>query len=108
MAFRSTFSDRLVPGGNPNFADHAYVVNRVTRRIERVDVSNDGELSEVGVFNVLISADGRVVAFDSSSGNLVPGDGDTAHDVFVRDRRTGRTEGITTPAAPNTFTGQAC
>ena len=106
VAFRS-FSDRLVADGNPNFADHAYVVDRATHAIERVDVSNDGELAEVGVFNVLISADGRVVAFDSGSGNLVPGDGDTAQDVFVHDRRTGRTEGITTRRPTDTFTGQS-
>ena len=106
VAFRS-FSDRLVPDGNPNFADHAYVVDRVTHAIERVDVSNDGELAEVGVTTVLISADGRVVAFDSGSGNLVPGDGDVAHDVFVHDRRTGRTEGITTRRPTDTFTGNS-
>jgi Tol biopolymer transport system component len=106
VAFRS-FSDRLVADGNPNFADHAYVVDRKTRSIERVDVSNDGELAEVGVFNVLISADGRVVAFDSGSGNLVPGDGDQAFDVFVHDRKTGKTEGITTRRPTDTFSGQS-
>ena len=106
VAFRS-FSDRLVPDGNPNFADHAYVVDRVTHAIERVDVSNDGDLAEVGVTTVLISANGRVVAFDSGSGNLVPGDGDVAHDVFVHDRRTGRTEGITTRRPTDTFTGNS-
>ena len=106
VAFRS-FSDRLVSDGNPNFADHAFVVDRVTHAIERVDVSNDGELAEVGVFNVLISANGRVVAFDSGSGNLVPGDGDLAHDVFVRDLTTGKTEGITTRRPTDTFTGNS-
>jgi hypothetical protein len=32
-----------------------------------------------------ISADGRFVAFDSFASNLVPGDGNEAPDVFVRD-----------------------
>ena len=40
--------------------------------------------------------DGRVVAFDTSAGNLVPGDGDQAFDVFVHDRKAGKTEGIST------------
>jgi Tol biopolymer transport system component len=36
-----------------------------------------------------ISADGRYVAFSSSADNLVPGDTNHDHDVFVRDRQTG-------------------
>src|SRR5262249_26909720 len=77
VAFRS-FSDRLVPEGNPNFVAHVYVVDRMTHAIERVDVANDGTLADSGAFDVLISADGQVVAFDSDAGNLVPGDGDQA------------------------------
>jgi hypothetical protein len=38
-----------------------------------------------------ISADGRFVAFDSLSSNLVPGDSGTSFDVFVRDRLLGAT-----------------
>ncbi|GGL61888.1 hypothetical protein GCM10010129_01800 [Streptomyces fumigatiscleroticus] len=37
-----------------------------------------------------ISADGRYVAFWSYASNLVPGDTDTAGDVYVKDLRTGR------------------
>jgi hypothetical protein len=57
--------------------------------------------------NVRISANGRFVAFDTGAGNLVRGDGDTAHDVFVRDRIRNRTEGITTRRPTDTFTGQS-
>jgi Tol biopolymer transport system component len=39
-----------------------------------------------------ISADGRFIAFVSDATNLVPSDTNGAADVFVRDRRTGRTE----------------
>jgi Tol biopolymer transport system component len=38
-----------------------------------------------------LSAHGRYVAFDSSATNLVPHDSNRLADVFVRDRRTGRT-----------------
>jgi len=38
-----------------------------------------------------ISADGRFVAFDSLSSNLVPGDSGASFDVFVRDRLLGAT-----------------
>jgi hypothetical protein len=92
-------SDRLVPDGNPNFREHAYVVDRVTRAIERVDVANDGTLADGSIFNVIISANGRFVAFDTFAGNLSPGDIDHAIDVFVHDRRRGRTEGISTRGA---------
>ena len=106
VAFRS-FSDRLVPDGNPNFADHGFVVDRLTHAIERIDVANNGDLADGGAFNVIISANGRFVAWDTSAGNLVAGDGDQAQDVFVRDRRTGRTEGISTTRPTDTFTGQS-
>jgi len=106
VAFRS-FSDRLVPDGNPNFVAHVFVVDRLTHTIERIDVANNGALADSGAFNIIISADGRVVAFDTSAGNLVDGDGDQAHDVFVHDRKTGKTEGITTLGPTDTFTGQS-
>ena len=41
-----------------------------------------------------LCADGRFVAFDSSATNLVPGDTNGAADVFVRDRQTGMTSGV--------------
>ena len=96
-----------MPDGNPNFVDHVYVVDRLSGAIERVDVANDGTLADGGAFNVIISADGRVVAFDSGAGNLVAGDGDQAFDVFVHDRKTGKTEGITTRRPTDTFNGQS-
>src|SRR6188474_466996 len=39
-----------------------------------------------------ISADGRIVAFDSQATTLVPGDTNLRVDVFARDRVTGVTE----------------
>ncbi|OLE50622.1 MAG: hypothetical protein AUI36_19115 [Cyanobacteria bacterium 13_1_40CM_2_61_4] len=79
----------------------------MTHAIERVDVANDGTLADGGALNVIISANGRFVAWDTSAGNLVAGDGDQAFDVFVRDRVTGRTEGITSRQPADTFTGQS-
>ena len=38
-----------------------------------------------------LSADGRVVAFHSGASDLVSGDGNDAHDIFVRDVETGTT-----------------
>jgi len=106
VAFRS-FSDRLTPDGNPNFNQHIYVRDRQTRSIERIDVASDGSIANGFAFDIAISADGRFVAFDTDAGNLVPGDGDDAFDVFVRDRLAGTTEGITTRVPTDTFTGNS-
>ena len=55
---------------------------------ERVNVSSSGEQDSNGFpFDSAISADGRYVAFDSDSSNLVPGDTNDKRDVFVRDRK---------------------
>ena len=43
---------------------------------------------------VALSADGRFVALDSAASNLVAGDRNSAADVFVHDRRTGKTERV--------------
>src|SRR2546430_2734284 len=41
-----------------------------------------------------ISADGRFVTFDSTASNLVGGDTNGVGDVFVRDRKTGKTKRV--------------
>ncbi|MFH8406562.1 TolB family protein [Streptomyces sp. NPDC018019] len=50
-----------------------------------------------------ISADGRYVAFYSSATNLVPGDTNGEGDVFVHDRRTGRTTSPTAGAGRSPY-----
>ena len=40
----------------------------------------------------VISADGRYVVFSSSADNLVPGDTNHAHDIFVYDRQAQATQ----------------
>lgn len=53
----------------------------------RVDVASDGSGGNDAVFRYGLSAgDGRYVVFDTRSSNLVPGDGNGRHDVFLRDR----------------------
>ena len=55
----------------------------------RVSVNSYGEQSNGHSFSPSISADGRFVAFYSSSSNLVPGDTNSMRDVFVHDRQNG-------------------
>ena len=47
-----------------------------------------------GAGGLAISAKGRFVAFGSSASNLVPGDTNGFEDIFVHDRRSGRTERV--------------
>jgi Tol biopolymer transport system component len=58
---------------------------------ERVSVSATGAQADEWSRSPSVSADGRFVAFYSTASNLVPGDANGAHDVFVRDRATGTT-----------------
>ena len=67
-----------------DFAQDIYLRNRATGTIERISVSHDG--SEVfGTSEDPVVANGPVVAFASSAPNLVPNDGSSNIDVFVRD-----------------------
>ncbi len=67
-----------------DFAQDIYLRNRATGAIERISVSHDG--SEVfGTSDDPSVANGPVVAFASSAPNLVPEDGQSNIDVFVRD-----------------------
>ncbi|MFE7525594.1 TolB family protein [Kitasatospora sp. NPDC057542] len=71
----------------------AYVKDLRTGRTERVDLSDSGEVLNGWTEQAAISGNGRYVAFESNADNVVPGmqvKGRT--EVYVRDRRTGRTE----------------
>ena len=61
---------------------------------ERVSLGLDGVQGDGPSYEPAISADGRFVAFQSEATNLVPGDTNSAPDVFVRDRKTGRTQRV--------------
>lgn len=59
--------------------------------------SSTGEQADAGVSSgPSISANGRLVAFDSEATNLVPGDTNGDADAFVRDMATGLTERVST------------
>ena len=63
---------------------------QITR--ESVDALGGGPFSQRSfgqAGKAAVSADGRVIAFQSDASDLVPGDTNQATDVFVRDRATG-------------------
>lgn len=61
-------------------------------KTRRASVGNQEQESPNGGIYPSISGSGRYVAFETDSDNLTPGDTNTETDVFVRDRKTGRTE----------------
>jgi hypothetical protein len=61
---------------------------------ERVSVDSHGVQGNGPSYDPSISADGRFVAFESEATNLVEGDTNQSHDVFVHDRLTGTTERV--------------
>jgi len=89
VAFES-LATNLVPG-DTNGQDDLFVRDRQSGTIERVSVDSNGLQSNGGSYDVSISADGSLVAFDSDATNLVPGDTNHRTDVFVRDRQSGMT-----------------
>jgi uncharacterized repeat protein (TIGR01451 family) len=104
VAFASAASN-LVPGdtnrvfdASGNLVSHGidiFVRDLQLQTTTRASVSSIGVEAEFGVSGIApaISADGRYIAFTSSSRNLAPGDSDSFNvDVFVHDRMTGVTE----------------
>lgn len=63
-------------------------------RIDRASVDSLGDEALGSSGAPSLSADGRLVAFDSDAADLVPGDTNDDTDVFVRDRQTGVVERV--------------
>lgn len=83
--------------GDTNNADDVFVRDRKRGTTERINVSSTGIQSNAESFNTVgISGDGRFVVFVSPADTLVPGDTPGTWDLFVRDRRRGTTERLST------------
>lgn len=83
----SSGATNLVPEVLGPFID-VFVHDRLSGQTEIVSVNNMGEAGndQSGQFGVVISADGRFVAYESGATNLVSNDRNQAVDIFVRDR----------------------
>jgi Tol biopolymer transport system component len=78
--------------GDRNFRYDVFVRDRVRGETTRVSVSSAGaEGNDDAGFFPSISANGRFVAFLSLASNLVRGDTNHRADVFVHDRKRGKT-----------------
>lgn len=78
--------------GDTNGTTDGFVVTLATGAIERVTVSATGAQAAGTSWSLATSADGRFVAFLSTSSDLVPNDGNGKRDVFLRDRVGGTTQ----------------
>ncbi|MEU8892349.1 hypothetical protein [Streptomyces sp. NPDC048442] len=85
----------VVPG-DTNGQHDVFVRDLRQGTVERVNVASDGTQANGSSHYAKISADGRYVAFMSSATNLVkwPEQPQYAKDIYVHDRRTGRTERV--------------
>lgn len=54
----------------------------------------NGEDTNNGSYDPIISGNGRFVAFSSWASDLIEGDSNDAQDIFVHDRQTGKTERV--------------
>jgi tricorn protease-like protein len=109
VAFESSATN-LVRGDTNKLAD-VFVRDRRTGRTERVSVTSKGKQAGADRTNngsnaPSISGDGRYVAFHSADSNLVPGDTNRTFDVFVHDRKTGRTTRVSVSSAGRQANGE--
>ncbi|MEG4489099.1 calcium-binding protein [Microcoleus sp. D2_18a_B4] len=99
VAFSSVASN-LVPGDTNDDTD-IFVRDRLTNTTTRLSVDSAGNQGNGNSYNPSISADGRFVAFSSVASNIVPGDTNNRFDIFVRDRLTNTTTGLSVDSAGN-------
>jgi hypothetical protein len=86
----SSYADNLV-ASDSNASSDVFVFDRQSGVTTLVSVDSLGLQANGDSTAAAISGDGRYVAFQSAASNLVPGDGNFASDIFVRDRSNGTT-----------------
>ena len=96
LAFESQRTN-LVPGDTSIYTGgDVFVRDLQTGAITRVSTDVNGQQGTDFSVNPSMSADGRYVVFYTASSNLVPGDTNNAHDVFVRDMQSGAITRVST------------
>jgi Tol biopolymer transport system component len=90
VAFAS-YADNLVSGDTTIGQGDIFLRDTQTGTTSLVSLDSSGTQGIGGSNLSSISADGRYVAFDAGSDNLVSGDTNNATDIFLRDTQTGIT-----------------
>lgn len=105
VAYSSNAGD-LVPGdGNGGY--DVFVFDRKTGSTVLASADLDGGEANGNSRHPVLSKSGRIVAFTSNASDLVPGDGNAADDVFVRDLRAGATVRVSVDAEGNEADGDS-
>ena len=104
VAFDS-IADGLVPDDTNGFVD-VFVKDLLTGTITRVSTDANGNQAPDGGIGSSISADGRFVAFASSS-PLVAGDTNGEVDIFVKDLHTGSVTRVSTDSTGGEANGRS-
>ncbi len=89
VAFAS-YADDLVTL-DLNGAPDIFLHNRVTGEVIRISVDSNGKEGNANSWQPSISANGKVIAFESDASNLVTGDNNGERDIFVHDWSTALT-----------------
>lgn len=90
IAFSSGASNLVA--GDANGVSDIFVRDRQTGKTEMISVSSNSAKSNADSINPAISADGRCVTFTSAATTLVNTAIGGYHQIFLRDRLTGKTE----------------
>lgn len=88
VAFTST-ADNLVTGVTPGSDLQIFLHDRQTSSTTLISKAPDGSQGNAGSYEVVMSPDGRYIAFVSGASNLVPNDTNNSNDIFLWDRQTG-------------------
>ena len=99
IAFASNSTNLAGDPGLDSTRTQVFAWQRLTSAINLVSAGTGGRAGAGNSGDPSTSANGRVVAFESTAGNLVEGDTNNARDVFLRDLARGAT--IRASVGPN-------
>jgi Tol biopolymer transport system component len=94
-----TYARNLV-AGDTGVSSDVFVHDRNTGKTERASVTSSGASGDSSSSGGTVSADGRYVAFNSNSTNLVSGDTNWKQDVFVHERDPNKPNDCIVPPPP--------
>jgi Ca2+-binding RTX toxin-like protein len=97
VLFQSLASNLVA--GDSNGASDIFVKDLQSGAIQRVSTDAAGVQGNGFSYNARFSADGRTVVFTSEASNLVAGDSNISHDVFVKDLQSGAIQRVSAEAA---------
>ncbi len=102
----TSVASNLAPGDGNGRSD-VFIRDRLMAQTIRLVPSTSGMPAHREKRVCTMSADGRLVAFESRKSNLVPGDTNDAYDVFVHDRQSGTTTRVSVGSSGQEANGES-